>query len=349
MIASVIVCTYNRSRLLAATIESLISQEFNGKWELIVVDNNSTDDTKLVVESFIYKMTNIRYVFESNQGHSFARNAGITSSTAKYIVFTDDDIFAEPNWLKEIILTFDEDKVVAVGGPIKPVWPFNRPEWLNKDWMLEPLAVNEFNDAREKGYFVGYYPYGANMAFRREVFNQCGLFATDLGRKRKKLLTNDDVEIMMRISESGQFIKFAANAVIHHKIDPERLTKHWYYRRFYWQGRSDAIIDKRHGGFDKKRICDFVKMWASADYPYMKIGFEERCRLNLARGYLHQIILGDDIQLTRSERQQMYFIELLINVWRKDRKEMINCPNNIGIDNSKHNVKSVFSKLLKLK
>jgi len=152
--ASVIICTYNRSALLRGSVLSVLNQDFpSDQYEMIVVDNNSADDTeKVVKELALSSSVRIEYVFEKNQGLSHARNAGIRKAKGEIIVFTDDDIEAERSWLCELISAFDSPDVACAGGPIRPVWSGERPTWLTDEWVGY-LTVGDFPSARETGEF----------------------------------------------------------------------------------------------------------------------------------------------------------------------------------------------------
>ncbi len=242
---SVIICTYNRSELLRGSISAVLEQSYpSDKYEILVVDNNSSDDTPHVVASLASSsLVEIRYLFEKQQGLSYARNKGILCAKGEIIAFTDDDTLAQYNWIRAAVNAFDDMRVACVGGPVRPVWPMEKPHWLIA--RLEPyLAINEFDDARKQGFFnlPPVFPYGANIFFRKAIFSKLGLFRTNLGRKGLQLLTNDDVDMCAQIIAHGLRIAFAEHAVMLHKIAPDRMTKKWFIRRLYWQGRSDAVL-----------------------------------------------------------------------------------------------------------
>lgn len=243
--ASVIICTYNRSDLLAASIRAVQRQDFPpDRYEIIVVDNNSTDDTKAVVrDCAAVSSVIIRYIFENRQGLSYARNVGIAKANGHLVAFVDDDIDVNSTWLRAMVGAFDDDEVAAAGGPIRAIWMVPRPDWLSDRWQGH-FTVNEFLHARESGEYTNpNYPWGANMAFRKDIFDIVGMFPTDLGRVGKCLLSNEEIDLFRRIEASGKKIRFASDAVIQHKIPAERMRKTWLYHRTYWQGRSDAVID----------------------------------------------------------------------------------------------------------
>lgn len=321
VIASVIICTYNRCDLLAASIKSIQAQQFPSElFEIIIVDNNSTDHTRELVENLSNSSpVAIRYVFEERQGLSYARNAAIDFSNGKIILFTDDDIEADPCWVKEIVTAFDDPKVACAGGPIRPIWPFEKPSWINTVWLTEPLSISEFVAAKETGYFSGHYPFGANIAFRKEVCKKFGGFTVTLGRQAGNLMSNEEIELCQKIEAQGDVIRFTPKAVVHHKIAPERLTKQWFYHRFYWQGRSDALLDANLGKRRKERLQKIVPQLLELRRRARILSFSDRCFYSLYKGYLHQYIFSrvcnENVVHWKNIRSLDVFLELLVTTY----------------------------------
>lgn len=293
---SVIICTYNRSALLEGSIRSIIGQDFpSNEYEIVVVDNNSTDGTRAVVEGFASSSSvKIKYVFEGRQGLSNARNTGVRNASGEVIIFTDDDVEADGNWLKEYSTAFKDPEVYSAGGPLKPVWPGKRPEWLT-DEFLGFLAVSEFAEARRNGNEFkdgNDNPWGANMAFRKSVFEEFGGFPEDLGRKGRLLLSNEEILLCRRIREKGRRIVFVPGAVVHHKISSARLSKRWFCHRFYWQGRSDAVLGKALKAYPYSQLrlsARDLSLQRAAGVPEFVI----RCHERYAMGFLHQLVISD--------------------------------------------------------
>ncbi|NVN98666.1 MAG: glycosyltransferase [Geobacteraceae bacterium] len=315
MLASIIICTYNRSDLLKDSITSIQNQCFPmDQFEIVVVDNNSFDNTRQIFDQLArVSPVPIKYVFEERQGLSYARNSGIEYSVGEIVVFTDDDVIAEKTWLREMLSVFDNHDVACVGGPIRPIWPFEKPSWLNADWLIEPLSVSEFNSAKDKSYFTGHYPFGANIAFRRDSFNQFGVFSLDLGRQAGRLLSNEEIELCQRIEAAGKLIGFAPNAIIYHKIAPERLTKQWFYRRFYWQGRSDAVLDANLGRDVYGRLRQCVTSILTSYFVDGHVDFYQKCKNRMSKGYLHQRIIQADTGEKGNTYRPIRAFEKLLN------------------------------------
>jgi glycosyltransferase involved in cell wall biosynthesis len=291
MLASVVICTYNRVDLLGPSLQSLIRQKFpTESFELIVVDNNSTDETpSLIREVSSSSPVKMTYVFEGQQGLSFARNAGILASCGDIVVFTDDDVEADENWLFNLVKAFDSPDVACAGGPLKAVWPTARPEWLTDD-LLPAIAINEFPGAQTCGEFKGpLYPWGANLAFRRSIFSTAGFFPTNLGRIGSSLLSNEEIFLCRKIERSNGRIAFAAGAIINHKVAASRLKKSWFLRRYFLQGCSDATLDVISGSNLYRQIKRVVDSIQNNVPPQGLENFNHRCFLRASVGYFYQL------------------------------------------------------------
>jgi glucosyl-dolichyl phosphate glucuronosyltransferase len=236
--------TYNRGALLADAIRSVLRQlECSVPFELIVVDNNSTDATRTIVEELARSDPRLRYVFESDQGLSFARNAGIRNARADLIAFTDDDVRAERDWVASIVRAFDaHPEVDAVGGRVLPVWPAPPPRWLTREHWA-PLAIVDYGD--EPILITAERPLcllGANVAFRREAFDAVGMFATDFQRVRDRIGSLEDHEFMLRLWHGGRKGLYDPRVTIRAEIQPNRLERGYHRRWHRGHGHFHALL-----------------------------------------------------------------------------------------------------------
>jgi glucosyl-dolichyl phosphate glucuronosyltransferase len=235
---SVVLGTYNRVSSLRSTLESFSQLRIppDCSWELVVVDNNSTDATQLVVESYVRRLNYpVRYIFEPVQGRSAALNAGVKASSGKIIAFTDDDVLLGKDWLSELKQTFDHYDCAAVAGRVVPIWKQPKPKWLIMEDQLAIVRFELGEDVKE----IPYPPLGANSAFRREVFERHGLFRRDLGVSGSKhTITCDDTEFGERIIHAGEKVVYCPTAIIYHPVDPKRATKRYFRSWYYYNGRS---------------------------------------------------------------------------------------------------------------
>uniref|UniRef100_B8HT95 Glycosyl transferase family 2 n=1 Tax=Cyanothece sp. (strain PCC 7425 / ATCC 29141) TaxID=395961 RepID=B8HT95_CYAP4 len=244
ILISVVICTYNRASYLAKAIQSLLEQSLEPQsYEIIIVDNGSTDTTKMTVEQFSANI-NIRYIYESNQGLCYARNTGWRKAKGKYVAYLDDDAIASPFWLNKIIEVFDSGiaNPGCVGGKVKPIWEAPRPQWLS-DELLATLTIVDWSDAPQViSDLSQQWLVGANIAFPKEVLEELGGFVAGLGRVGNNLLSGDDTFLEKQIIQAGYSCFYHPEIVVHHHIQLSRLSQDWFISRYLWQGRSDAMM-----------------------------------------------------------------------------------------------------------
>lgn len=240
--ATVIICTYNRADSLKDTLRAMSRQEVPVAlgWEVVVVDNNSRDHTKAVVDEYMARLPNLRYAFEPEQGLSHARNHGIAAARGDILLFTDDDVLPEPDWLRVTIDGLDRYHADACGGYIAPIWQTPPPAWLTERFYGFLAVRTERGDD-----FVlnldGPMPFGANMAIRQEVFRRVGCFDTSRGRKGKVLASGEDGELFERILRAGHKVMFLGNSRVHHKVESFRLTRRYLYKWRWHTSRNLAM------------------------------------------------------------------------------------------------------------
>jgi glycosyltransferase involved in cell wall biosynthesis len=238
---TVAIPTYNRASRLRETLASLAQQDFPaGRWELLVIDNNSTDETAAVVAEFAGQTPPPRYVRETRQGLDYARNRAIGEAQGDIIVFADDDILAGPGWLTELHRPFAADnseKIAAVGGEVIPVFPDGLPAWV-AEWH-SPLAFR--TDAGPLP--PEHSPMGANLAIRRSVFSALGTFHTTLDRTAGKYFSGGDAEMIRRIRSAGLSVWFAPAAAVRHQMPASRTTFRYASRHAFDSARS-RVIDR---------------------------------------------------------------------------------------------------------
>lgn len=244
MDASIIVCTYNRAESLRDTLRALKAQQpLAGRaWEVIVVDNNSQDHTRQVVEEFRHEWPLLRYEFESKQGLSHARNFGIAAARGDILLFTDDDVLPEPDWMEVTLAGLQKYRADACGGYIAPIWEVPPPAWLTERFYGFLAIRTERSDDYDITASLP-PPFGANMAFRREVIQKLGGFNTSRGRQGNVLAGGEDSELFERIISAGLKAVFLGQSRVHHKVESFRLTKR-YFRRWRFQSSRNIAQSK---------------------------------------------------------------------------------------------------------
>jgi glycosyltransferase involved in cell wall biosynthesis len=245
---SVVIPTYNRAGELQQTLASLANINHPGTWEVIVVDNNSKDSTRHVVENAAAKFpVELRYLLESEVGRSAALNAGIKAAAGEIIANTDDDVRFDPDWLQQAAEGLQRENCDFVGGKVLPIWGGPKPAWLSdtggRHWAV--IALLDFG-SEPLEFGKRYAPLGVNLAFKRKAFDRAGLWDTGLGRKAGTLLGQEVREWMLRARDTGLRGMYAPNMVVHHVIPANRLRKSYFRKWSYWHGVSRAMLYHQH-------------------------------------------------------------------------------------------------------
>ena len=262
---SVVVCTFNRVKYLRICLEKLANQTANfSEYEIIVVDNNSTDGSRLACESFIntHKELNVNYFLELKQGHTYSRNRGITESKGEYLAFIDDDAFVAINYIENIKKAFSNFKISALGGKITPRYESgNPPVWMSK-YLLPLVAALDMGEYK-KYFKKGKYPIGANMAFRKNIFRDLGFFNIDLGRRGSKGLEGgDEKDIFIKLHNSGAKVLYDPDVKVTHIIPESRLQLTYIKGLAVGVGSSERKRLKSSGIYQKthKILSELIKI-----------------------------------------------------------------------------------------
>ena len=237
---AIVVPTYNRAASLEATLASVTSG-CSRKHDIIVVDNNSTDDTPAVVARF---GPEVRYLQEPKQGLSYARNTGIEAARAldaELVAFIDDDVQAAPDWTEALLQAFDaHPEADCIGGRVLPANDVDLPEWLTPDhWG--PLALQDHGPAPLT--FDAFTPrglIGANFAFRLKTFDRVGPFSPAVQRVRDGIGSTEDHEMLRRLYAAGGRAVYVPDIVVTTEVPPERMTYEYHRRWHAGHGRFTA-------------------------------------------------------------------------------------------------------------
>jgi glycosyltransferase involved in cell wall biosynthesis len=235
MDVSVVISTYNGAASLPGALESVLSQDVDGlSYEVIVVDNNSHDETRAVIESFIAgEPSRLRYVFEPRQGVSYGRNAGIAVARAKIIAFFDDDVRVARDWIGTLKQALDEHpEVDFVGGKVLPEWEVPPPPWITEaHWS--PLALVDYGPEPFRVTFERQRCLvSANLAVRRSLFDAVGLFAPELQRVKDSIGSAEDLELLQRCWCAGRQGLYIPTLLASTTVPASRMTKD-YHRRWH--------------------------------------------------------------------------------------------------------------------
>lgn len=247
---SVIVSTWNRAEFLKNTILSLMQQDFKGKYEIIVVDNNSTDETPTMVKRLMkVHGTRLRYIKEDKQGLSCARNKGIMESAGDIVAFIDDDARADPGWIRYLYTTYvGRENVGVVGGKILLEWPdVSLPSWLTKN-LYPSLGFFDLGE-REQVEIHDYvnFPHGSNISFLKKAIGENNLFDVSIGRTGRALLAGEEIEACRDLLQKGWIVIYNPHAVVYHQVLPHRLHREYFVDFYRGQGATFAIMDDKAG------------------------------------------------------------------------------------------------------
>lgn len=296
---SVAICTLNRADYLRKALKSLTEQTLEtDAFEILVIDNNSTDQTKEVATEEFAHIPNLKYIFEPILGLSQARNTGLKHAESQYIAYLDDDAIASPSWLEKILHAFNtvEPQPGCIGGEVAPIWEAPRPDWLSDgllpfltivNWSKEPCVL----DANK-------YIAGANMSFPTALLKKIGGFSSELGRKGKQLLSNEEILIRDQLKNKGYTLFYQPDISVKHHVPTRRLAQEWFLSRMYWQGLSDAslLIHKKSPSYQErakiaaseiKRFLKSPKAIKNLIMPANKADtFQRKCSETVKAGYI---------------------------------------------------------------
>ncbi len=308
---SVILCTHNRSDILPNALESILVQETGDiRHEVIVVDNNSTDQTRQVIESFVERgQGRIRYVFEGKQGLSYARNTGVRNARAPIVAFFDDDERVTPDWVANIKQAFDEHpEVDFVGGKVVPQWPVEPPAWLTTNSLWAPLALTDYGDT--PFYSNTENPVcliGGNLGIRRSAFDLIGWFNPKLQRVEGNIGAEDH-ELLLRLWHAGRQGRYVPKLLVIADVPVERMKK--AYHRMWHTGHGKAfgmmrmseLIDEN--GKLLQTPIESTKFFGSPAFVYREL-------LNVGVGWLKSFLQRDKIRAFENEIRVRHFISYI--------------------------------------
>ncbi len=251
-----VICTHNRERFLERCITSLYNQTLDqSNYEVIVVDNGSTDGTRAICDEFT-RYSNFRYVHEPILGLSSARNCGWKNASGTYVGYLDDDAWADQTWFEKALWSFNHAKPEPdwVGGPIELEWEVTSPEWITREYWVTLGYVDWGSDPR---FLSGPAERlgGGNSFFPRHLLEEMEGFDTRLGRKKNLLLSGEETQLQHRLQARGGKLFYHPGIKIFHFVAKERTEPSFFYRRYYWGGVTDYIMSRTLQGVSFEHIA----------------------------------------------------------------------------------------------
>jgi glycosyltransferase involved in cell wall biosynthesis len=249
ILASVIVPTRNRASYLAECLRLLSDQDCKEPFEIVVIDNDSTDDTSSVIEQWRKKNSKIRMFRETRIGLSAAKNAGARLANGRLLLFADDDVILQPNWVSAYLEWFARigETNVLVGGPIIPIlndlqpWP----HWFDERALTE---VGLLDYGTERSLMDWEYVWGANMVIPADVYRRVGPWDESVGRRGDERGTYEDIEYQDRARAAGCTVWFCPAPALKHRVEPERLRTRTLIKKTFSQGRNEVLQETLRSG-----------------------------------------------------------------------------------------------------
>lgn len=235
---SVLICTYNRADVLRHCLDSLVRQAASEEqFEVIVVDNNSTDDTAALVQEYTGQYAHFHYILETDQGLSYARNRAYRAAHAPWLLYLDDDARAEADLVSAALELTRDYPYDIYGGVVLPWYLHARPKWFRdhyaeKDWS----GLRKVTPQSQPGA----YAKGCLMMIRKEWLDRYGDFSVDLGMTGNTVAYGEETELQQRLRAHGARLAFAPQMVIHHLVAPYKMQLDWFFRSAFALGRDNV-------------------------------------------------------------------------------------------------------------
>jgi glycosyltransferase involved in cell wall biosynthesis len=278
---SVILPTRNRAQLLLGAIDSLVQQTLpQDAFEVLVIDNGSTDETADVVREKARSKTTLRYIYEPEPGLHAGRHRGMLEACGDVLVFADDDIEAFPSWLSTIHEVFTDPEVAMVGGNNRPMFLEQPPAWLLALWnrphplggrALPALSILELDG--EPRSLSPYFIWGCNFAIRKDVLLRAGGFHPDgMPKELIRFRGDGETHVSRFVAESGMKCLFHPGASVYHKVTQGRMTIDYFRQRGFNQGVSDSYTRLRNQEKSAQSDCSWPYRFARWGWHTLKAG-----------------------------------------------------------------------------
>lgn len=229
---TVAICTYNRAELLKEAIQSIVDQSVDqSHYDILVVDNNSKDNTKQVVEDFAKKIP-IAYVFEEKQGLSYARNTAILNIKTDYIAFIDDDSLADKDWIKKSLKIIEEKKPDIFGGQYIPFYKSPKPKWFKDKYEIRKIS-DESTYLKSNQFLAG-----SNIFFRKEIFDVIGYFDKDLGMTGDQVALGEETQLQSIANLKGIKRYYDPELIILNLVPDFKMHISYIIRRYFAAGAT---------------------------------------------------------------------------------------------------------------
>lgn len=295
ILISVVVCTYNRADLLKIALESLVKQTLDeSEYEVLVVDNNSTDHTIDIIEEFSH-YPYVRHVLELNQGLSHARNRGLKEAKGTYIAYCDDDCKLPEAWLSNAKNIIETVNPFLFGGPIYPFYTVEKPEWFDDKYAARvPYQSPLFLDSQSMDYVQG-----GNMFFLKSLLEDVGGFDTELGMRGDVIGYGEETALIRSIIQerSDVIAYYHPDLFVYHHERPEKLKMLRRVKMAFAMGRDHYRMN--HRGVDTRpmikfwvgRVAQLAKLEIGMIVASIRMFIRDRNTYPFIQNYIFEIML----------------------------------------------------------
>ncbi len=296
---SAIICTHNRDTYLGAAIDSLLAQNFAASFEVVVVDNKSSDRTREVVEQRLSD-PRLKYIYEPQIGLSVARNTGAKVSCGEILAYLDDDAVASESWLQILYSAYEQNPKLAIaGGKVTLLWPPGKqaPVWLSAS-LAGNLGAYDLGESTVYIDNPGLTPRGLNYSIRRCFLDEIGGFDPNLGRVGKNLLSNEELQMTELALSKGWEVAYLPDALVAHNVSEERIKRSWFFRRGWWQGISECYREQLAGTAGIGQLVRGSERFLRGLYKALQCAWEPAERFDKIVyaygqiGYLNAVVRG---------------------------------------------------------
>lgn len=290
------ICTHNHLEALKQTLAGL--HDLNSpkdSWELLIIDNASTDGTGTWLAQGGWQRTDIdcRIVQESQLGVAHARNRALSEARGEYVVFLDDDETPEPDWLTQLEQAIDVHQPAAIGGRIRAQLPGSRPDWLS-DELLGFLGELNYGPAERALTETSTPIFTGNAVFHRQTVMDIGGFDGNLGRRGNIQSGGEDTDLYRRLVNLKKAVCWVPQAVIYHRIEPWKLRRTYFLQLHYRQGRMEGAHKRSHYSRLPPRylVPQLLRAYARALARRFKQGSANSLRLEMNAAYFTGYVVG---------------------------------------------------------
>lgn len=309
MFISIIIPTFNRAHSISYTLDSFLAQNYpKEKYEIIVCDNNSTDNVKEIIFEYREKYGDrrIKYIFEGRQGVHYARNSAAKIAKGDILYFTDDDMLADPDLLKKLIPIFEyNDKVGCATGRVLPKWEVEPPKWIKKYCNNFLLSLNDAG----RGTIIRKYDIGVfscHEAIRHKAFWETGGFHPEY--TKDVYLGDGETGLNQDIIKKGWLTAYVGNSTIYHMIPARRMTQEHINKVMANYGNATSYTEYREAAFYRKdliiRYIKYLKEYLRECREIVKLSLfgESSLRFIVAKAYYYKAKVMYDYHVVSNKK-----------------------------------------------